>query len=207
MSKKSDAFYFNNFIECADCTTRAASMLKSVLENFTPGSLDQPLEQIHQVEQEADTHKHELMEELVRTFITPIECEDIMSLSQNLDDVTDAIEDVLLRIYMCNVQEIRSEAIDFAAITVQCCEILKELMVEFKDFKKSKSIKELVIKINQLEEDADKLFVSSIRNLYTTCNDPIQIISWRDIFNYFERCMDACEHAADVVEMVIMKNS
>ena len=71
----------------------------------------------------------------------------------------------------------------------------------------SKSIKQLVIRINDLEEEADKMFMESIRGLYTESQDPLKIIAWRDIYIYLERCADACEHAADVVESVIMKNS
>ena len=80
-------------------------------------------------------------------------------------------------------------------------------MKEFRNYKKSQEIKKLIVNINGLEEEGDKLYIMSIRNLYTTSKDPIELMTWTDTFKYFERCCDACETAANVVESVIMKNS
>ena len=96
MAKKSGDFYFNNFIECADCAWRAAKMLESILENYTPGKLDEAISKIHEIEHEGDQKRHELVETLAKSFITPIEREDIMELSRKIDDVTDAVEDIEL---------------------------------------------------------------------------------------------------------------
>jgi len=84
---------------------------------------------------------------------------------------------------------------------------VKKLIAEFADFRKSKQLHDYIVTINTLEEEADKLFISSMRMLHTTCNDAITIITWREIYIYLEKCVDACEHVADTVEGVIMKNS
>jgi len=65
----------------------------------------------------------------------------------------------------------------------------------------------LIIEINALEEEGDRLFIDSMRKLHTEEEDPIQIIAWREIYSYLEKCCDACEHVADIVESVIMKNT
>ena len=85
--------------------------------------------------------------------------------------------------------------------------MVKELLEEFADFKRSKKLKEQIIRINDLEEESDRLFMSSMRDLHTQSTDPLRIIAWREIYGYLEYCADACEHAADVVESVVMKNS
>ena len=90
-------------------------------------------------------------------------------------------------------------------IVIQCCEAMKDLLVEFRNFKKSRTLKDLIIRINDLEEKSDRLFVESIRGLFTEPNDLYRIIAWKDIYEYLEHCADACEHVADVVESVIMK--
>ena len=90
---------------------------------------------------------------------------------------------------------------------IRCCEAVKELLEEFADFKRSKKLKEQIIRINDLEEESDRLFMSSMRELHTQSTDPLRIIAWREIYGYLEHCADACEHAADVVESVVMKNS
>ena len=148
-----------------------------------------------------------MLDRLAKEFIPPIEREDIVSLSQNIDNMTDKVEDVMLRVYMNNVQTIEPDALKMVEVVVQCCEAVRELLVEFKDFKRSKNLKSLVIRINDLEEVCDKLFLNSVRDLYAESKDPLRIIAWRDIYIYLERCADACEHVADVVEGVVMSNS
>ena len=121
--------------------------------------------------------------------------------------MTDKVEDVLLRVYMNNVRTIGADALAMMDVVVQCCEAVRELLQEFADFRRSKNLKKVIIRINDLEEAEDKLFMTSMRKLYTESKDPIHIIAWREIYIYLERCADACEHVADVVESVAMKNS
>jgi len=123
MAKKNDDFFFQNFVECAEFSLQAAKMLKDSLIHFNPASVKDLIEPLHNVEHAADMKKHEMKAALVKAFITPIEREDIMMLSQDIDDVTDCIEDVLLRIYINNVRTIREDAIPFAiGDTVQISE-------------------------------------------------------------------------------------
>ena len=112
-----------------------------------------------------------------------------------------------MRIYCNNVQTIRPEALDMAEVVIRCCEEVKSMISEFADFKRSKKLQEHIIHVNTMEEEADKLFIASLRSLHTSCTDPLEIISWREIYIYLEKCADACEHVADAVESVVMKNS
>lgn len=207
MAKKEDQFFFQNFVDCADYALQAAKMLKDSLVHFNPASVKELIEPLHNVEHAADMKKHEMKAALVKAFITPIEREDIMVLSQDIDDVTDCIEDVLLRIYINDVQSIRIDAISFADIIIRCCQTLRDTLVDFADFKKSKTLNQRLIEINTLEEEADRLFISSMHTLHSTCTDPLEIIAWREIYGYMEKCTDACEHVADIMEEVLLKNS
>jgi len=207
MAKKQDSFYFDNFIACAEDSCRAAEMLKGTLEDFRTEGLQERLNQLHEIEHSADMKKHDVLDHLAKEFLPPIEREDIVSLSQNIDNITDKVEDVMLRVYMNNVQEIEPGALKMTDVVIRCCQAVREMMTEFKDFKRSKNLKNLIIHINDLEEESDKLFMQNVRDLYTQSEDPIRIIAWRDIYIYLERCADACEHVADVVESVVMKNS
>lgn len=207
MSKKQDSFYYENFSECVACACQAAHYLEDTLKSFDPQRLHDVLDGLHQVEHAADEKKHELSNVLARAFITPIEREDILLLSQSIDEITDKIEDVMLRLWCNNIQSIRPDVIELGAVLINCCEELRLLLDEFADFRKSKKLREYIIHINTMEEQADKLFIDSMRRLHTTCTDPLEIISWREIYIYMEKCADACEHVADAVESVIMKNS
>lgn len=207
MSKKSDSYYFRNFIECVQCGCEAAKMLEDNLMHFDTGLLQEKLDLLHEIEHNADKKKHEMMGVLVKEFMTPIEREDIILLSQSIDEVTDKIEDVLIRIYINNIHAIKPEAVEFTKIIIRCCNALKEIMEEFVDFKKSRTLHGLIVEINALEEEGDRMFITSMRKLHTMEKDPLEIIAWREIYVYLEKCCDSCEHVADIVESVIMKNT
>ena len=106
--------------------------------------------------------------------------------------MTDKIEDVMIRLYINNVKDIRPEAVEFAALLIQCCEALSQMMQEFENFKKSKTLHECLIRINELEEQGDRLFIKSMRKLHKETDNVIDIIAWREIFNYLEKCLRAC---------------
>lgn len=92
-------------------------------------------------------------------------------------------------------------------IVIRCCEEICGLMREFANFRRSKELKDRIIRINSLEEEADRLYIANMRALHSEEKDVLEIIAWREIYSYLEKCADACEHAADVVEGVVMKNS
>ncbi len=207
MAKKQDAFYFDTFVSAVDCACRAAEILDDTLNNFDPDDLDGRLAHIHEIENEADCKKHRLMEVLAKAFITPIEREDIILLSHNIDDLVDQIEDVMIRLYCNNVRTIRPDALETSKLLVKACDAVKAVMTDFSSLKLSKELREHIIEVNTLEEDADKLFISGLRELHTTCKDPVEVFVWHDMYRYLEHCMDTCEHVAETVESVLMKNS
>ncbi len=207
MSKKMDSFYFNNFVESAEVSCEAAKLLKEVMCNFSVDTLPEKRVMLHEIEHKGDDKRHELTSVLVRAFITPIEREDILKLSQFIDDVTDSIEDILIRIYINNVTQIREDSIEFADIVINCCEAMKEMLKEFPNFKKSKKLREAIIEINRLEELGDDMYVKCMRNLHTTSTDPLEIIAWREIYEFYEKCCDTCENVADIIESIIIGNS
>ncbi|MBO5929325.1 MAG: DUF47 family protein, partial [Clostridia bacterium] len=181
--------------------------LQQILSDFNADSLKEKLNQLHEIEHHGDSKKHELSDEILRAFITPLERDDIMELSQNIDNVTDGIEDILIHIYITGITTIRPEALHFASLLINCCEATKNLLVEFPNFKKSKILKDLIIEINRLEEEGDKAYIESLRTLYTTSKDPMEVLAWRSILNYFENCLDACEDVADVVQNITIGNT
>lgn len=134
MAKKSDSFYFGNFYACADCAYQAAHLLERVMRDFDPLLIREKLDDMHKVEHAADEKKHEVLDALVKAFITPIEREDIILLSQNIDEVTDKIEDVMLRLYYNNIQSIRPDSLELVSIVVKSCDMVKLMLKEFASF-------------------------------------------------------------------------
>ena len=205
--KKQDNFYFDNFVACADSAVQAASMLREVFEHFDPQLIDQQLQDIHAIEHKADQQRHELLNALVKAFITPIEREDIMLLSQCLDEVVDKMEDVVLRLYCDNIRSIKPEMIAVVDVLERCCSEMHAMIKEFSNFRHSRTLRDKIIAINTLEEEADALFIHNMRVLHTEETDPIAIIVWRDVYRYIEQCADACEHVADACEKIMMSNT
>ena len=204
---KGDKFYFENFAESASLSRKAATYLVECLENYDPDKLMTMLEKMHEIEHSADLKKHEMSAALAKAFVTPVDREDLDMLSHRLDDVTDGLEEVLQMFYINNIEAVQPAAVEFAKLLVKACDVLVELMGEFEDFKKSKRGHGLVISLNDVEEECDKLYLHSMRALSIELKDPLEIIAWRDIYACLEACADACEHVGDCVDSVVMKNT
>lgn len=199
--------YFHYFKEISDIICEAAKHLYTTLHHFDPAALQAKLDTMHEIEHRADCAKHEMTKCLAHEFITPIEREDIISLAQGLDTVVDAMEDVLLRIYMFNVIDIKTNAIAFSEITIKCSKELNTVLGEFKNFKVSERMKNGIVAINNYESDGDKILVDSIRDLSLHALSDREFYVWTDIYEHLELCLDAYEDVTDIIEGVIMKNS
>ncbi|MGL4736920.1 MAG: DUF47 domain-containing protein [Cellulosilyticaceae bacterium] len=207
MSRRKDFDYFAMFVEAVEYACDAATMLHRILGHFETAKLEEQMRAMHEIEHAADNIKHEMMKELARAFITPIEREDIILLAQEIDDVTDAIEDVLLHLYMFNIQTIRPEALRFTGIIEKCCEALKVALEALPNFKKPELLSKSIVEVNGFEEMGDSMYKEAMHTLYRDVKDPIEVMSWSRMFTCLEKCCDTCEHVADAVETIVMKNS
>ena len=204
---KSDKFYFENFAECASLAKNAAKYLVKCLESYNENNLEKMLEEMHFFEHSADMKKHEMNATLAKAFVTPVDREDLDVLSAQLDNVLDILEEVLQKLYIYNISKIEPAAIEYAKHLVRACDLLCSIMAEFENFKKSKKIHELVIACNDVEEDCDKLYLSTMHALTKNSTDALYTLSWHKIYDCFESCADACEHVSECVGSIIMKNT
>lgn len=207
MAIKKDDSYFSTFVELVNYSCEAANLLSEIMHNFNPDELEEKMKLMHNIEHAGDVERHIMMKKLAKEFITPIEREDIVAMADAIDNVTDNVEDVLMRLYMFNVKTMRDDALKMAGIIVKCCEALREALNEFHNFRKSQTLHGLIVEINRMEEEGDELFTKATRNLYVNGKDPIEMYGWGRTLHYMEICCDACEDVADVIESVMMKNS
>jgi len=207
MKKKHGFNYFESFINLSKYSLTSAEILHKILTDFKPSELSIRVKEMHEIEHNADLAKHVLMNHLVKEFLPPIEREDIISLSQEIDDVTDSVEDVLLYISMYNIKILRPEILKFTELISSCCRSMHEALVEFQSFKSSKILHSKIIEINRLEEEGDGLYFNIMSNLYLTSKDPIELMTWTEILDRLEKCCDNCEDVADIIEQIVMKNS
>ena len=204
---KGDKFYFENFAECAALAKKAASYLVECLENYDANNIDKMLEEMHVFEHSADMKKHEMNEMLAKAFVTPVDREDLDMMSQQLDTVLDLLEEVLQKLYIYNIRVIEPAAIEYAKHLVKACDLLCEIMAEFENFKKSKKLRSLIIAENDVEEECDKLYLSTMHELTKKSTDVLVTLSWYKIYDRFEACVDACEHVSECVGSIVMKNT
>ncbi len=206
MAKK-DNNYYRMFSDIASDAIVAARQLEKTVKNYNPDKIEKLNKTMHEIEHGADEKRHKMMKMLIAEFITPIEREDIGTLSSMLDDVLDSIEEVYQMFFMYNVKQMRPEAIDFVELIVRSAEAMKACFDEFENFRKSDLIAKKIVEVNVIEELADSLFFKTVHELYTKEKDLMHVMVWVRIFDRFEKICDQCEHVADAISSVIMKNS
>ena len=204
---KADRFYFENFVSAAECCTKSAVYLQECLTNYDYANIKTMLENMHQLEHAADGVKHEMTSALAKAFVTPLEREDMAQISANIDEVADCIEEVLQHIYVDRIQVIMPEAVAFAGMIVECCEMMKEMLSELPNFKKPKKLHDMIINLSHKEEACDQLYLEATLTAVDFSSDVLTVIFWREILDKLEKCADACEHVGDSIETIVMKNS
>ena len=201
--------YFDAFERQAKLARDEADLLIEIVEGFTTAdAIAEVLPKAHDIENAGDSVGHDVFMAIATDFITPIEREDIIQMTMYLDDILDYIEDVAQRMHAYNVASMHPQAITFAHLIKKATSTLCDSMGDFQNFKKSKKFKSLVVEINDYEEEADRLFMDVLRELYTKhADEPLYVLAWSEIFARMERCTDACEHVADTMRSVALKNA
>ncbi len=204
-NKKFD--YFGAFIEFSEKAVQASDMLNECFKNFSAETVGDYMNKIHAIEHEADMIKHSVLEHLSREFVPPIEREDIISLVSQFDDVVDCIDEVVRKLSIYHIKALRDGAEKFTELLVKMCSDMNELCKEFANFKKSTKLKTALIDINSLEAEADVLHAEGVSNLFGDEETNVKsVIAWQRIYDELEECFDSCEHTAEVIEGVILKN-
>lgn len=209
MAKKHKEFdYFDAFEQQVKFACKEAELLRKVVENFKSAEdIKETMDRAHEIEHEADLVSHDIHKSVAHDFITPFDREDIIHLAKTLDDITDSIEAVIQRMYMYDVRFMHDGTLDFARAIEKSCTALHRAMGDFRNFKRSKEFKHLIVEVCDAEEEADGLYVSVIHGLHTEDRDnPLRVFVWTNVFNRMESCADACEAAADVMNSIMIRN-
>jgi uncharacterized protein len=195
--------FFDFFLQQVHLIVEAASLFyeASLAGN---AQLKTAAVQIKALEQKGDEVIHEIFRRLNSTFITPLDPEDIHSLSSHLDDVLDGIEDAAYRVVSYRVDPIPKPAQDLCGIVLTCSKALERAFIELE---KDRLVLEHCIEVNRLEESADVVLRAAIADLFDNEKDAVQIIKLKEIYELLEGTTDRCEDVADVLQNVVVKNS
>lgn len=199
--------YFQLILNQVAYCVKAADLLETLLAGYEAASLEERRAAMHRIEQEADEVYHDILNRLSVEFITPIDREDILHLVQIIDDVTDALDEVVLECYMFHVQTLPAQVSALAAAAGRCVRALETALTELKNFKKPENLRRLLVEVNTIEGEADGLYTEAIYRLFETESDGKKLISGKALYDSLENCCDLCEHAANVVDQIIIKNT
>lgn len=203
LSKKKNIF-FQTFEEMADTIVEAVEYFHKHVPNLT--DLTTFARDMKEFESKCDRHVHTVLTELNKTFITPIDRDDILKLTTSLDDVLDGIEALASRFEMYQIHEPDEYVTVFAENLVRCAHQIRKAM-KLLSQKKLLAMREPAIAINELENQADDLLRVCIKSLFTKVTDPIELIKRKEIYERLEQTTDRCEDVANTLETIIMRNS
>jgi uncharacterized protein Yka (UPF0111/DUF47 family) len=203
MFKKKDIF-FKTFEEMADTLVDAIEYFSNGVSDLSDVTLF--AKTMKEYESKCDQFVHTILKELNKTFITPIEREDIMALTSSLDDVLDGIEACASRFEMYHIQEKDEYITLFGDILLRSANQIKKAIYLLTD-KKLLAIREPNIALNELENQADDLLRVSIKSLFANVTDPIELMKRKEIYEMLEQTTDYCEDVANTLESIIMRNS
>jgi len=194
--------FFTLFERMAAKVVEAARQFRDLVENFT--DVAEKSKRIKEVEHEADVIAHEVMDKLNKSFITPLEREDIRALTAYLDDVIDDIEATSSKLALYGVGKPTREVGELARII---CKAADEIEKAVKHLQRPQDLTIFLIEINRLENMADQICREQVAKLFNEVSDVRELIKWKEIYEQLETCADRCEDVADVIEDIVVKNA
>lgn len=164
-------------------------------------------EQAKDIEHRGDSLCHEVMDELNKSFITPFDREDIYQLAHDLDDIIDALEDVIHNFELYNIQTKKNALGEFSELIVETAVSLEALIAYLPKQKNGSTFNELVVRIHELEDKGDTIFQKAISELFSGEQDPMLVMKWKDILEDLEKVMDTFQEISDTIKGIIIKSS
>lgn len=196
--------FFSMFEKAALNVNKASALLVEMMEDMSIAEIK--TKEIYETEQEGDMLTHEVMRRLNKTFLTPVDREDIHSLVNRLDDVLDLIWASADRATLFRLDSPLAEAIDLSKTLHETTDFIIKAIGCLKD-KKYSYIQEYCIEINRLENRGDRIFREALVKLFDTIKDPILVIKWKEVYEMLEEANDTCEDVANILEGIVLKHA
>ncbi len=197
--------FLPHFNRTAEIIVEAATALESLATDFT--DVEVKAGRIKHLEHEGDQLTHQSFNLLSRTWITPIDREDIYELTSRLDDVLDLIDATAARLVLFKIPATTPELRALANLIVQSAKAVQRALGLLSDLKNSRQILDACIEINRLENEADSVYRGAISRLFEKEKDPFTLLKWKEIYELVETAQDACEDVANVLEQIVLKSS
>ena len=194
--------FFDLFARQGELVREGCDMLLEMFKHFE--EREDFSRRLKDVEHRGDLVTHEIFERLNRTFITPIEREDIHALASGLDDVLDSVEAIGHRMVIFKVPAVTPQAMQLAVILTHAARQIEQAAANLKDFK---NLMSFTIEINRLENEADGISREAVADLFSGRHDVMDVMRWKELYGRLENAADQCEDVANTIESIVIKNS
>ena len=202
VKKKENEFYLL-LEEFAGKIVKAGEAFYDLVSNYE--DIENKVADVKTLETECDMQAHKILTALNASFITPFDREDIYSITKEMDDIVDSIEEVANRFIVFDVNKLKPESFAMATYIMQAIRELEVMFKHMPEAQKNSIVREQIIEVNRIENDGDVLYRDALKKLFREEKDPIELIKWKHLYEQLETSLDSCENVANIVEGVIMK--
>jgi len=193
--------FYTDFQALADELKRGSRLLEQMVAPDKP--IWDKADEIKEVEHKCDFLTHEIIQRLNRTFVTPLDREDIHALARSLDDVMDAIDASASLVRLYRLETVSFGARELAHIITSCTD---QVRLALEALEQNKGVATHAIEINRLENEADRAHQQAVSRLFDDEKDPIVVMKWKETLDFLEDATDRCEDVANVLEGVVVKH-
>jgi hypothetical protein len=194
--------FYQDFLDMAGNICDAAKLLDEMVAVDPP--IHDKAEEIKEREHRCDFLTHEVIQRLHRTFVTPIDREDIHALAKALDDVMDAIDAAAHLFRQYRIDRVHDGTRQFTRIILTATD---QLRIALQHMEARTPVVASVVEINRLENEADRLHQDVVTRLFEEQTDPVMLMKWKEILDYLEATVDSIEDVSDVIQGVILKHA
>jgi len=199
-----DEKFYDMFEELACKIEEGGKMFTDILNNYEQS--EAKIAKLKEIEHEADIITHRTYEKMHRTFLTPLDREDIYNLVNKMDSVLDMIEAAAVRMQLYKIKKPADEIKELARILNLAIGKIKKIVHALRDKKKSQEILEDCVEINTLENEGDIVLRMTMARLFEREKDPFELIKWKEIFERIEESIDVCEDVSNIIEGIVLKH-
>lgn len=193
--------FYEDFVSMTDQVSMGASLLAEMFAGERPVAT--MAQQIKEIEHKCDFMTHEIIQRLNKTFVTPIDREDIHALATRLDDVMDAIDMASGLVPLYKIDKVRFGARELTKLIADQIRALRQAFVALD---KRSGVLDHTVEINRIENEADKVYKEALGRLFDEERDPIAVIKWKEVLSLLEQATDRCEDVANLLENVVVKH-
>ena len=193
--------FYADFLSMADELQKGARMLEEMFSAEKP--VWDKADEIKEVEHKCDFLTHEIIQRLNRTFVTPIDREDIHALARSLDDVMDAIDASAAVIRLYSLTSVRFGARELSRVISASTVVIHHALAALEQ---TKGVAAHAVEINRLENEADRIHQQAVVRLFDEETNPIVVIKWKEALDFLEQATDRCEDVANVIESIVVKH-